>query len=406
MHPSSQFDQNEAIARWRSQLAETGALFEADLDELESHLLDHIEASENGEKGEDAFNAAVRELGDTRSLANEFAKINPLLAWRAALFWICLGIMIVFTGRPIQEIAGHGVVVAGLELHLGRLVTAALMWFVVLGTPPLTFALVLHVAKKHLEEPLPWARSPAFRMGLVLTASLLMLVAHLGAGWGIFTYFEYKLFTPDMRADWTAADQQATYAYYVLAVVAPLYLGWVAYRQRARVLRAEGDDALTIRAAAAPLFWLAIGLFVGSIRCELHLFVRSAAMTTGALVKLGAEQMTALMWIVTLACPLLLFLSTYAYLRHRAPGPSQVLRTRAVLLALAISGAMGIAAVFATGSVTHKGYSMLPLETVTSGYMAWVFAGIVTSTVLPVVIGTLLYRLRPSARLAAFRAAD
>ena len=79
------FDSSKSIGDWRSQLASTGAMFEADLDELESHLRDEIEALEEvGFTAAEAFRIATEKLGETRILADEFAKVNPLLVWRAA----------------------------------------------------------------------------------------------------------------------------------------------------------------------------------------------------------------------------------------------------------------------------------------------------------------------------------
>lgn len=111
------FDEAAAIARWRAELARTGTLFEADLDELESHLYDRIDAlADAGASREDALASAVKDLGEPRSIAREFAKVNPLLAWRAALFWIGAGVLTVLALRPVQELATHGVIAAGLAL--------------------------------------------------------------------------------------------------------------------------------------------------------------------------------------------------------------------------------------------------------------------------------------------------
>lgn len=76
------------VAQWRRSLAALGTLSEEDLDELESHLLDHIDALvEQGIDRFDAFERAVAALGEVRAIADESAKVNPLLAWRSALFW-------------------------------------------------------------------------------------------------------------------------------------------------------------------------------------------------------------------------------------------------------------------------------------------------------------------------------
>ena len=394
------FDEKTAIAEWRAGLAEAGTLFEADLDELESHLRDHLEAlAEVGVTGEEAFRTAVERIGDTRVLADEFAKINPLLAWRAALFWICAGVMLVLGLLPVHGLAIHGAIAAVMSLELSPRWSSLLMWTVVFGSPLAFFAFVFPYARwRHVERPLPAAERPAVRVALIVGCVVLGLGAHLAFDWGLLVRKEWSYWGLDLHAGWATTEARLNdawsavdNAYYALAIAAPLFLFGVAARQRMLVLRD--------RAGAAPLFWLAVGLFVGSVRSALHGFVRYSALAAGARLHFRADQMSALLWIVTLACPLVLFASTYAYLRHRAPGPSRVLRARGVLVALLGSGAVSVAAVFATGSVAQRAYRGLPVDTIVAGTHGWLFAGIVTSCALPVIVGTIMLRLRNAASL-------
>jgi len=254
-------------------------------------------------------------------------------------------------------------------------------WAVAFASPLAFFALLFPFARRHVDAPLPWARSPVFRVGVVVGSALLMLVGHLLGDWGWLDMLIRRWAEgPLLYTAWRAS----TYATYSLAVVALLVLLGVAVRQRAL--------AMKDRAGAAPLFWLAVGLFIGTVRWELHIFVRSAAFACGGFVKLQAAQMHALMWIVSLACPLVLFASTYAYLRHRAPGPSSVLRAPMVLVTMAASSALAIGAVFATNPVAEAGPRTA--ELMIAGYNAWLMAGIVTSCALPVMVGVLMLRLR------------
>jgi hypothetical protein len=381
------FDQRLAIERWRAQLAGTGALFEADLDELESHLHDHLEALEElGITGAEAFETATERLGETRSLADEFAKVNPLLAWRAALFWITAGVLIVLAGFPVLSFSLHATIASCMALHLGHTAVQVAAWVVGFAAPLAFLAVLFPLARRRIDSPLPWARSPVFRVALVAGSALLLLASHLLGDWGWLYWVEMKRFGPASRETWASVSVVSD----ALAIAVPLFLGGVAVRQRAL--------AMKNRAAAAPLFWLAVGVFIGSVRCELHVFVRSAALAGGSLAKLHPGQMGAVMWIVTLGCPLLLFWSTYAYLRHRAPGPSRLLRAPFVLVAMAASGALAIAAVFATNPVGSIGFSSY--EIAKEGYDAWLLAGIVTSCALPVIVGTLMLRLLRAGTLA------
>lgn len=385
------FDMKTAIARWRAELGASGSLFEADLDELESHLHDHIDAlGEVGIHGEQAFITAVEQLGESTALAAEFAKVNPLLAWRAALFWICLGFLFILGGYPLLELGIRAVVSGTAALHPGRTVTQLAVWFTALGAPVIVLTLVFRLARTMVFDPLPWARSRVFRVGLIVAASVLMLVAHLGLHSGFLTRLESRWGSEAYLADWLNAWRVSNTALYVLTVVVPIQLGIAAYRQRARALGGDRN--------AAPLFWLAIGLFVGSVRCELHNFVYGAAVTTGGFAKLGPSQMSALVWIATLACPCALFMTTYAYLRHHAPGPSQLLRARAPMLGLAVSGTLGIGAVFFAGALVRRA-DQLSDEVLFAASDGWIFSGILMSVLLPLVIGTMVLRLRSAARL-------
>jgi len=383
------FDEKTALVAWRSKLAETGTLFEADLDELESHLRDHLDGlAEVGITGEEAFAVASARLGETRALDEEFAKVNPLLAWRAALFWISAGVMMVLGLRPLQELATLGVIAITMSLHFGNVLATIAMWSVAFVSPLAFFGVIFPLVRRRLAAPLWCGRTPTLRIGVIVACAVLMLATHLISDWGWFSFHAQRRWGLGLTYVHRATD----HASYALAVVAPIFLGVIAVRQRRLVLRD--------RAGAAPLFWLAIGLFIGSVRSELHVFVRFAAFATGGALHLGADSMTRLMWVVTLGCPLVLFASTFAYLRHRAPGPDGFVRARGALVAMAFSGAIAIAAVFVTGALGTRVWSTLSGDAISAGVFSWLVAGIVTSCVLPVAVGTLMLRLRNAASLA------
>jgi len=378
------------VEEWRAQLKATGAMFESDLDELESHLLDRMDALvEEGHSRASAFHIASEELGDSSALADEFAKVNPLLAWRAALFWLSSGVLLVLGLRPLQLLALHGAIVACLALRVSDVVMTAAVGVVGFASPLAFFALAFFVARRRLEARAPsrLTSTAAFRGLAIVGAAVMMLAAHLGVDWGMLSSPESVLIEKYgwSRSSYWQAFEAFDLASYALAVVAPVVLGTVAYRFRARAMR---DRA---RATAAPLFWLAIGFFVGAIRSGMSMFVRLAAFASGAVARFDAGQMRAVMWIVTLGSPCLLAAATYTFLRHRAPPPQAFLRARGVLVALAFSAAAGIAAVFATAPIAVA-RRQLPPDVLDAGATAWVFAGIVTSCVLPIVVGAIVFR--------------
>lgn len=70
------FDVNKAIADWRRHLAEVSKISADDLDELQSHLRDHIEQLvEEGLSAQEAFGRAIVQLGDAAEIDGEFSKV-------------------------------------------------------------------------------------------------------------------------------------------------------------------------------------------------------------------------------------------------------------------------------------------------------------------------------------------
>ncbi|HMJ67213.1 MAG TPA: permease prefix domain 1-containing protein [Candidatus Binatia bacterium] len=75
------FDLEQAIGDWRQALVSSGVKAREVLDELESHLRDEVDRQVRAESvPEQAFEAAVRQLGETDLLKSEFAKNRGLLA--------------------------------------------------------------------------------------------------------------------------------------------------------------------------------------------------------------------------------------------------------------------------------------------------------------------------------------
>jgi hypothetical protein len=71
--------------------------------------IDSLTASKLSEQ--EAFLVATHRLGDTESLAAEFAKVNTSILWRKRLFWIVAGLLSYFVAKYITGIASSGLVV-------------------------------------------------------------------------------------------------------------------------------------------------------------------------------------------------------------------------------------------------------------------------------------------------------
>ncbi len=71
------FDLDKAVAAWRKSLRHNRAFLHDDVDELESHLRDHVdELVAEGIPAKQAFENALRRLGDTRRIEAEFGKVR------------------------------------------------------------------------------------------------------------------------------------------------------------------------------------------------------------------------------------------------------------------------------------------------------------------------------------------
>lgn len=81
MEPTNAFNLNLAIDRWLVQFNKKTGIHRDDLDEIQSHLLDHIEdLIDSGEPAEKAFQIAISGLGDPACLAREYKKVH---CWQA-----------------------------------------------------------------------------------------------------------------------------------------------------------------------------------------------------------------------------------------------------------------------------------------------------------------------------------
>ncbi len=90
------FEPEKAMVSWRSQMIAAGIKQPARLDELECHLRETMAARmKSGMTMQDAFEAAVRQMGEPGSLNDEYRKagLGP-----AILEWLMVGVAAVFIG--------------------------------------------------------------------------------------------------------------------------------------------------------------------------------------------------------------------------------------------------------------------------------------------------------------------
>src|SRR5690349_11044897 len=91
MENQSRFDLNDALLRWRSDLAGQPGIAAEDIRELETHLRETFsDFQRRGLSDPDAFAKAREKLGPAAQLGAEFAKAHRLRVWRDRVFWIAL----------------------------------------------------------------------------------------------------------------------------------------------------------------------------------------------------------------------------------------------------------------------------------------------------------------------------
>jgi hypothetical protein len=105
MENQTRFDLNAAIENWRQELAAQAGLTAEVRRELETHLRDAIAGfQQRGLNDEESFWLARRRVGQPEQLAEEFAKADPVQAWRERVFWMWLAVFLSSTlGRMISS---------------------------------------------------------------------------------------------------------------------------------------------------------------------------------------------------------------------------------------------------------------------------------------------------------------
>ena len=102
------FDLNDALVRWRRDLASQPGLDAEDIRELETHLLEGVSAfRRRGFSEGEAFAEAREKLGPAALVGAEFAKAHLLRIWRDRVFWIaligCVGELFYSAGWPLLK---------------------------------------------------------------------------------------------------------------------------------------------------------------------------------------------------------------------------------------------------------------------------------------------------------------
>ena len=94
MENPTPFDLKPALQQWRAGLQNLGGISADELEELEEHLRESMDALHaRGLSVQEAFRIATRRLGSERQLSDEFAKANPQRVWTERAMWMVAGIL-------------------------------------------------------------------------------------------------------------------------------------------------------------------------------------------------------------------------------------------------------------------------------------------------------------------------
>ncbi len=116
METTTPFDLNQAIQRWRQNLAQSPAFQRENLDELEAHLRDSVATLQaDGLSAEEALLIATRRLGRDNALATEFSKVNSRAVWFNRALWALLGIQFWYCAEVFASTLANGAVFSGLS---------------------------------------------------------------------------------------------------------------------------------------------------------------------------------------------------------------------------------------------------------------------------------------------------
>ena len=135
MEKPTPFDLNEAVRRWRAEFGSPSSLSAVEVEELESHLRDHVVALQaGGMTPETAFRAAVKQLGDRQRVATEFAKINPQRVWLERAIWMAVGVFLLSVFQRLALVLHNIIFSHAFGMRWNPALCAVLSWFAGLGS--------------------------------------------------------------------------------------------------------------------------------------------------------------------------------------------------------------------------------------------------------------------------------
>ncbi len=155
------FEQERAIAEWRRTF--TGLRAE-DIDELESHLRDELDAlAEVGLVGEEAFAHAAKKLGPSGELVEQIERGAPSVAWRAPAIAVLTGFLVNILAGAMLRLVDWAAVGVGVLSGANRTLAYVGIPIVVVLCPILAIAGGFVLAPRivaRVERASRWTKNP------------------------------------------------------------------------------------------------------------------------------------------------------------------------------------------------------------------------------------------------------
>jgi hypothetical protein len=380
------FDRDAAIEAWRARLAKTGRFFEADLDELEEHVRDHLDAlAEVGLEGQAAFDIALESIGEDALLAGEFEKVNRALVWRGPLSWIATGVLAMLVGAPLLRTSVGALMRICERLGWGHRyhLTAAVAWPFVLGTTLGSFVLLLRWAERN-DEPLAWARSAPRRVALLVLSSAFVIAALAG---------------PQLLSNVGLWDDVNTLSRTWFDEARSLQVvGWGTPCALTAYLL--GTRVAASRVTLGNASWLALGCLIAFAGNEILLVARYASFASAVAAGAGFKGMSTLTWLSTLVTPFVALACAFLWIHRRSPLPDELVRGRGFALAIVGACAAPIVGPLLWSPLAARAFESFGDGVALEGFRAEAQARVIATSMLIVLVGGWILRARHDARRA------
>lgn len=224
------FDLEKAIQNWRCDLLQNQSMLETNADELESHLRDEMDSLMLVDlNAEEAFMVSTHRIGDNKTIGQEFAKVNPKVAWRRRIFWMLLGILIAIIINTLAQLSSgmsaYLLVKASVNNTLSVAVTAVVYMGTFAGVLLLLifgFDLINQVYKR------------MFTTSALLAGSVIVLMVLKGCAIAM-NFLRIKLLSIEQMSQVVITSKLASFVWSIIwpiALVILLFMLWPSKRRR------------------------------------------------------------------------------------------------------------------------------------------------------------------------------